>query len=177
MKNGYCVWITGLSASGKTTTAKSLVDIFHVYQQTVIFFDGDQLRHALDIKAYGKDERFQASFKYAKLAKLLTDQGHIVVIAVIGLFHGLHKWNRSNIKNYFEVFLDVPIDELRRRDPKGIYEAYYNGEVQNVAGLDLQVEYPLSPDLHIKYQKDRTADILAKEIYETLEMKCLGMND
>ena len=125
----------------------------------------------MDIKAYGRGERFQLGMKYAKLVKLLTDQGHTVVIAVIGLFHDLHKWNRSNIKNYFEVFLDVPIEELRKRDPKGIYEAYYKGEVQNVAGLDLQAEYPLAPDLHVKYQKNIAANTVAKVIYETIKAK------
>ena len=90
MSEGYCIWITGLSASGKTTTAKRLVDLFHQNQRPVIFFDGDQLRQALDIKAYGRGERFQLGMKYAKLVKLLTDQGHTVVIAVIGLFHDLH---------------------------------------------------------------------------------------
>lgn len=168
-KKGFCIWITGLSASGKTTTARQLRKIFLKNKNSIILLDGDQLRQVLEITAYDRAGRFEAGLKYANLVKLLTDQGHNVVIAVIGLFHELHRWNRLNIGNYFEVFLDVPLTELSKRDPKGIYEAYRNAEVQNVAGLDLQVEYPLSPDLHVKFNKLRSAKQIAEQIYIALK--------
>jgi adenylylsulfate kinase len=82
---------------------------------------------------------------------MLSLQGVTVVIATIGLFKELHVWNRKNIPNYFEVFLDVPIDELIKRDPKDIYKRYYAGEIKNVAGLDFDVDFPENPDYTIKY--------------------------
>ncbi|NCY22974.1 adenylyl-sulfate kinase, partial [bacterium] len=68
-------------------------------------------------------------------------------IATISLFREVHQWNRQNLPGYFEIYLKVPIEELRRRDSKGIYKKFDTGEIQNVAGLDLQVDEPAKPDL------------------------------
>ena len=63
------------------------------------------------------------------MCRLLLNKGSIVVIATISMFDELYAWNRENTTNYFEVYLKVPLDELRRCDPKSTYQRYVNGEL------------------------------------------------
>jgi phosphohistidine swiveling domain-containing protein len=78
---------------------------------------------------------------------LLAEQGTDVVCATISLFHEVQRWNRENIPGYREIYLRVPIDELRRRDSKGIYARAQRGDARDVVGLDVAAEAPEKPDL------------------------------
>ncbi len=91
----------------------------------------------------------------------------MVVIATISLFREVHKWNRENIPAYFEAYLQVPIEELRKRDPKGLYSQYDAGKLTNVAGLDLKVDEPESPDWHMKFDPSLSAQDIATDLLET----------
>ena len=88
--------------------------------------------------------------QYSRLCQLVTSQGVDVIIAVIGLFKEIHTWNRNNIPGYVEVFIDTPLNELERRDPKGLYKSYRIGEIENIAGLDLSVDFPENPEILLK---------------------------
>ena len=137
------LWITGLSGSGKTTLAKEVYRILKSRNLPVILFDGDELREIFKSKSiqnYSREERMDFAMKYSKLCLQVSKQGLIVIIATISLFKKIHDWNRDNIPNYFEVFLKVPLDELKRRDVKGIYKSFDKGELTDVAGLDLKIE-------------------------------------
>jgi len=145
-------WITGLSAAGKTTLAQLLTDKLRGMGKSVVMLDGDELRNALDITTeHSRDSRLTLAYKYSRLAKMIAVQGVTVVVGTVALFKEIHSWNRENQPGYFEVYLKVPIEELRRRDPKGIYKRYDAGELTNVAGLDLIVDEPLNPDMTIEY--------------------------
>jgi adenylylsulfate kinase len=82
---------------------------------------------------------------------MIARQGLTVVVGTIALFAEVHEWNRANQPGYFEVYLRVPLDELRRRDPKGLYRRFDAGDLNNVAGLDLPVDEPVAPDLLLDY--------------------------
>jgi len=160
-------WITGLSAAGKTTLAKLLTEKLRSEGKSVVMLDGDDLRAALDISTkYKREDRLALAFKYARLAKMIAAQGVTVVVGTIALFKEIHAWNRSNQPGYFEVYLKVPITELRRRDPKKIYKRYDAGELHNVAGLDIPIDEPLQPDLILKYNKGLNVE---KELQKLME--------
>ena len=151
-KKEHVVWITGLSGAGKTTLALELVKRLRSEGFPVIFLDGDVLREvfraaSFNEKNHGREGRLALAMQYAHLCRVLAGQGFTVVIATISLFREVHQWNRQNLPGYFEIYLKVPIEELRRRDSKGIYKKFDAGEIQNVAGLDLQVDEPAKPDL------------------------------
>jgi cytidine diphosphoramidate kinase len=170
---GRVIWITGLSGAGKTTLATELAQRLRGAGQAVISLDGDDLRRVwaeqpTDEAGYSREERIALGVRYARLAKLLSSQNHIVIVATISLFREVHIWNRKNIPGYFEVYLRAPLEELRRRDPKGIYRKYEAGELKNVAGLDLDVDEPDFPDLLLDVVPHRTAGAMAEEVLSHL---------
>ena len=171
------IWITGLSGAGKTTLAKEIVNQLRKTKKNIIFLDGDELREIFGVndrkeKNFSLEHRRRLAFQYANLCKILAQQNAIVVIATISLFNEIHMWNRSNLPNYFEVYLNVPINELQRRDPKGIYKKFSDGEIKNVAGLDLQVDVPKNPDYQLVFKSETKIkyyiDELMEKIYERL---------
>jgi len=168
-----CYWITGLPASGKTTMANMLTNYIKKQNRPIIQLDGDVLRNILNIKVYSLEERYLLGLKYSSLCKLIVEHDINVVIGVVGLFHNLHSWNRENIPNYCEIFLNTPLEELIDRDPKGIYKSALNGELKNVVGIDLKAELPLSPDIEIMWTRGKSVESAFGEIVEKLENKKL----
>ena len=145
---GRVFWITGLSGAGKTTVGQELWGRLRATGRPVIFLDGDALRAAIaEDLGHSADNRRQSAMRNARLCRLLAGQGFDVVCATISLFHEVQRWNRENIPGYREIYLQVPIDELRRRDSKGIYAEAERGDVRDVVGLDVPAEAPEAPDL------------------------------
>ena len=171
--NKKLVWITGLSGSGKSTIAESLTALLKKKGVKVILLDGDEIRNILvpireTEQSYTKNERIKLAIQYSKLGNLLVKQGFMVIIATISLFKEVHIWNRKNIKGYFEVYLKVPLEELQRRDPKKIYSRFNAGELKNVAGLDLDIDEPRSPDWVVSCQLNKKVPDIALELMNKL---------
>lgn len=149
---GQVIWITGLSGAGKTTLSEELNIRFRKNNVPSILLDGDALRNiyfygAENTQSYTRNARINLAFKYSLLCKNLSDQGFTVIIATISMFNEIYVWNKKNLKNYFEVYLKVPLAELYLRDHKKIYQRYKDGKLKNVAGLDLTVDEPVLADL------------------------------
>ena len=129
LKDTRVVWITGLSGSGKTTLATELVKQIRIQNKAVVMLDGDVLRtifcqpHSCK-GGFDRDSRIELAVQYSKLCQELSKQGITVIIATISLFKEIHCWNRENLPGYFEIYLKVPIETLRQRDPKGIYRKF-----------------------------------------------------
>jgi adenylylsulfate kinase-like enzyme len=146
--SGRVFWITGLSGAGKTTVGQELWSQLRAAGHPVIFLDGDALRAAIaEDLGHSADNRRLSAMRNARLCRLLAEQGADVVCATISLFHDVQRWNRENIPGYHEVFLRVPIEELRRRDSKGIYAQAERGDLRDIVGLDVPAEVPETPDL------------------------------
>ncbi len=145
---GRVFWITGLSGTGKTTLGRELWGRLRAAGRPATFLDGDALRSVIaEDLGHSADDRRRSAMRNARLSRLLAEQGADVVCATISLFHEVHRWNRENIPGYREIYLRVPIDELRRRDSKGIYSGAQRGDVRHVVGLDVPAEVPEAPDL------------------------------
>ena len=155
--DGQVIWITGLSGAGKTTVAAALDQCLRERGLIPILLDGDILRNLFKStdeigKTYNREARIKLALKYAHLCKTLSSQGFIVIIATISMYSEAYAWNRTNLPNYFEIYLKVPLKELRRRDPKKIYQRYDAGDLSDVAGLDLAVDEPLEPHVILDFE-------------------------
>jgi cytidine diphosphoramidate kinase len=146
-------WFTGLSGAGKSTLCRLLVAELRSRGRQVVMLDGDELREVLDgISAYAREDRLALASRYGKLCRLLATQGFDVAIATISLFREVHAWNRVHIPGYLEILLEVPLEELQRRDSKEIYARAANGDLKDVAGVDLPVDLPSSPHIRLTYR-------------------------
>lgn len=171
--SGRVVWITGLSGAGKSSLAGALAQRLRREGRPVAVLDGDELRWVWgggDVRQdYGRAARVELALRYGRLAVVLSRQGLDVVVATISLFGEVHRWNRSNLPGYLEVYLRVPLEELRRRDPKDLYRRHDLGEVRDMAGLDLAVDEPVAPDLLFDFAPDRGVDALAEAVMLRLQ--------
>jgi adenylylsulfate kinase-like enzyme/phosphohistidine swiveling domain-containing protein len=146
--SGRVFWVTGLSGAGKTTVGRELWSRLRAAGRQVFFLDGDALRAVIaEDLGHTADNRRRSAMRNARLCQLLAEQGADVICATISLFHEVQRWNRENIPGYREIYLRVSIDELRRRDSKGIYAGAQCGDACNVVGIDVPAETPEAPDL------------------------------
>jgi adenylylsulfate kinase len=145
------VWIIGLSGSGKTTLAEEVYRQSKKKNKALFFLDGDVIREVFnhDLGHELEDRRINAS-RMSQLSKYLDDQGISVVCSILSIFQSTRDWNRENINNYYEVFIDSDIEDLRKRDVKGIYKAFSEGKINNVVGEDIKFMKPKYPDLVIE---------------------------
>ncbi len=119
---GRVYWITGLKGSGKTTVGMALYYKLLQDYDNVLILDGDILKQFVgDSVGYNSNERLARGQRYSQLCKLLVEQGMIVVICTIAMFHEVRKWNRNNIKGYVEVFLNTPPEIIWERDKSKLY--------------------------------------------------------
>ena len=174
--SGRVIWITGLSGAGKSTLAHEVVAKLRESGEAVVMLDGDDLREvfgavAANARNHGREGRLALAMQYAHLCRVIAEQGLTVVIATISLFREVHAWNRANLPGYFEVYLKVPIQEVRRRDPKGIYRRFDAGELTNVAGLDLPIDEPEAADWIVEFDPERTVTALAEDLNQILSAR------
>ncbi len=134
----------------------------------MVLLDGDKTRKILILRKnkYSKKNRIKLSFMYSKLCKLLNDQGIDVIISTISLFKQIDKWNRKNIRGYKEIFLDISLDKLKKRDSKQIYarKRYSN---KPTVGIDIIPDFPKNPHVLIypnKVNKNQTFNFLLNQL-------------
>ncbi len=166
---GRVFWITGLSGAGKSTVGERLWRRLQAAGRSAVFLDGDKLRSAIaDDLGHLSEDRRKSGMRNARLCHLLAEQGIDVICATISMFHEVHRWNRTHNAEYFEIYLRVPLRELQRRDPKGIYAHLRNGETLNVVGIDVAAEEPESPTLVIENHSSVDADAAVDLIWECI---------
>ncbi|MCM1086864.1 MAG: adenylyl-sulfate kinase [Muribaculaceae bacterium] len=170
MNKGILYWLTGLSGAGKTTIGNRLYYSMKSQKQNTVILDGDILKKiAGKDLGYNREERLERAYRYCSLCKLLTDQGINVIICTIAMFDEIREWNRDNIENYVEVFVDVEMEVLKLRNRKGLYSRV-NG---NIAGVDVEIEYPKNPDIVIKNNVSQSLEENVQRIlkYEVVPRK------
>lgn len=165
------IWLIGLSGAGKTTLANKIVADANAKAINTVLLDGDVVREVFgNDLGYTMEDRLVNAQRICRLGKFLDGQGINVVCAILSIFPETREWNRENIENYYEVFIDTPINILVDRDSKGIYGKFKRGEMSNVAGMDLKFPSPNQADLVIN-NSGSEADLLSHStsIIEVLE--------
>lgn len=147
------IWLTGLSASGKSTIANALEIALVERGRHTYLLDGDNVRMGLcrDL-GFTDADREENIRRIAELGRLFVDAGLIVVTAFISPFRADRELARNIIgeEAFVEVFVDTPLDECERRDPKGLYGKARAGLIKNFTGIDSAYEAPLKPNIRIE---------------------------
>ncbi len=141
IKSGV-VWVTGLAGAGKTTFASELYKHLKQKYNNVILLDGDVFRNIFGESGFTRDERLKIAYKINALAGFLEQNKLLVIVATMSLFDEIYTLNRTNFKNYFEVYVKCEFDELVRRDKKGLYSGAMSGKIKNVVGVDITYDEP-----------------------------------
>jgi adenylylsulfate kinase len=164
------IWIIGLSASGKSTIAELVYKNLKLRETNTVLIDGDTIRDLFgnDVDHSVEGRAINAA-RISRLSKFLGDQNINVVAAVLSIFPNWQDWNRENISHYFEVFIDVEMETLKRRDPRALYEGFFSGKIKNVVGCDIPFPTPTKSDLKIDNNIDRVdfteiAELIIKNI-------------
>lgn len=146
------LWFTGLSGAGKSTIANALELALVERGRHTYLLDGDNVRLGLckDL-GFSDADREENIRRIAELAKLFMDAGLIVITAFISPFQRDRALARNVIgdEKFIEVFIDAPLSECERRDPKGLYGKARSGMIKNFTGIDSAYESPLNPDVRV----------------------------
>jgi bifunctional enzyme CysN/CysC len=147
------LWFTGLSGSGKSTIADGVETWLLAHGYHTYILDGDNIRHGLNRDLGFTDaDRVENIRRVAEVAALFADAGLIVLVSFISPFRSERRLARERIgaEDFLEVFVDTPLAECERRDPKGLYRKARRGEIVNFTGLDSAYEPPAQPDIHLE---------------------------
>ena len=155
-RRGFTIWFTGLSGAGKSTVARALERRLRDAGDPVEVLDGDECRTLLSRDlGFSKQDRDHNVCRIGYVARLLSRNGVAVLVAAISPYRAARNAVRdSHDAPFFEVFVDCPLDELERRDVKGLYARARAGEIAQMTGISDPYEAPVSPDIHLRTNCD-----------------------
>lgn len=155
------IWLTGLPAAGKSTIASALAIRLRSLAYKVEELDGDAVRAVFPSTGFLRADRDQHLRRVGFMASRLEANGVIVIASFISPFEDSRSFVRGLCKNYFEVFVDTPLDVCESRDPKGLYKKARAGLIRSMTGIDDPYEPPTAPHLVVntlKLSADQAAD-------------------
>ena len=167
------VWFTGLSGSGKSTIANILEQKLHTIGKRTYLLDGDNVRHGLNKDlGFTDTDRVENIRRVAEVSKLMVDAGLITLVSFISPFKSERQMARDLLSSdeFFEIFINTPLEECEKRDPKGLYKKARAGELKNFTGIDSLYEEPENPDL-ILDTTSSNAEELTDQIINFLQSK------
>jgi sulfate adenylyltransferase len=152
---GVCIWLTGLSRAGKTTTARVLVEVLESRGRTVTFLDGDRVREHLSADlGFSKADRDANVHRVAFVASEVVRHGGIAVCALVSPYRDARAAARLLVgaPHFVEVFVDTPLEVCESRDTRGLYARARSGEIKSFTGISDPFEPPERPDVRLDTQ-------------------------
>ena len=146
------IWFTGLSGAGKSTIANLLEKRLHALGRHTYLLDGDNVRQGLNKDlGFTEADRVENIRRVSEVARLMADAGLIVLVSFISPFRAERRTARGLMGEgeFYEVFVDVPLEVAEIRDPKGLYKKARRGELKNFTGVDSPYEVPEAPEVKI----------------------------
>lgn len=170
------LWFTGLSGSGKSTIANLVEKKLHSLGKHTYMLDGDNIRHGLNRDLGFTDaDRVENIRRISETAKLFVDAGLIVLVAFISPFRSERSMARKLLDagEFYEIFVNTPLEVCEQRDPKGLYKKARAGELKNFTGIDSAYEIPESPEIIVN-SSDESPEALAERIVRILLENSIG---
>jgi len=151
-QQGASLWLTGLSASGKSTVAMALEKLLLSRGKHAYCLDGDNIRHGLNKNlGFSAEDRAENIRRIGEVTKLFADSGMISINSFISPYRVDRDQARAAHEEskipFFEVFVHCPLEEAEKRDPKGLYKKARAGEIKGFTGIDDPYEAPESPEI------------------------------
>jgi adenylylsulfate kinase len=149
---GFTVWLTGLSGAGKSTIADALAPICRARGLCTEVLDGDEMRRTISPElGFSRVDRNMNVHRLGVIADLLSRNGTAVIVAAIAPYReARERVRRAHSAPYVEVFVECPLDELRRRDTKGLYARAQKGTLADLTGVCDPYEIPTEPEVHVR---------------------------
>jgi adenylylsulfate kinase len=153
MKKGFCIWITGLPGSGKTTIASALTPVLENRGLEIEVFDGDWVRKELSPDlGFSKEDRELHNRRVIHMTRLLVKHGVVVIVCLISPYREVRQYARERIREeggFVEVWAKADIQTCIKRDPKGLYAKALKGEIPDMTGIQHPYQEPLEPEVTI----------------------------
>ncbi len=165
-RRGATVWFTGLPASGKSTLAAQVEARLLAHGRPAYLLDGDNLRHGLcgDL-GFSASERAENVRRAAQAGRLLADAGTVALVSLVSPYAADRARARAIHAEaglpFLEVWVDTPLGECERRDPKGLYGRARRGELRGMTGIDDPYEPPAAPEVVVRPGQDGEALVAA----------------
>lgn len=165
MSQGVAIWLTGMSGAGKSTIATRLKDEIEARGRMVEVLDGDEVRtHLSEGLTYTREDRDINVARIAFVASLLVRHGATVITAMISPYVAAREAARARIGSFVEVYVRCTIEELTRRDVKGLYARALRGEIPHFTGISDPYEPPVNPDVVVDSSTETVDESVAKVI-------------
>jgi bifunctional enzyme CysN/CysC len=167
------LWFTGLSGAGKSTIANLVEKALHAQGRHTMSLDGDNVRHALNRDlGFSEADRVENIRRVAEVSKLFVEAGLIVLVSFISPYRAERMLARDCVAEgeFLEIFVDTPVAECRRRDPKGLYARADAGQIRNFTGVDAPYEEPLDPEIRLP-TLDAAPEVLAERVVMELRRR------
>jgi len=170
---GATLWFTGLSGAGKSTIANLVEKRLLALGHHTMILDGDNVRHGLNRDlGFTDTDRVENIRRVAEAARLMVEAGLVAICAFISPFRADRQMARDIAAPhpFIEVFVDTPIEECMRRDPKGLYAKARSGAIPNFTGITSPYEPPEAPEIHLT-TIDADVDALSDRLIEELRQR------
>jgi len=165
-QRGLCIWMTGLSGSGKSTIAAAMERALHESGRYCVVLDGDNVRTGINSNlGFSEADRMENIRRIAEVAKLFVQNGTVTICCFVSPTIAIRELARTIIgaNDFMEVFIDAPLAECERRDVKGLYAKARSGEVKDFTGISAPFEAPPAPAIRIATQ-DRSEEASTTEL-------------
>ena len=150
--HSFVLWFTGLSGSGKSTVANAVAKTLFDKNIRNYVLDGDNVRFGLNKNlGFSAEDRTENIRRIGEVSKLFVDSGQVVLTAFISPFQEDRAQVREILEGneFLEVYVECPLEECEKRDPKGLYKKARSGEIRDFTGIDSPYESPANPELTI----------------------------
>ena len=151
-QNGICIWLTGLSGSGKTTIAKHLSKELHKMGIITQVLDGDNIRLGINRNlSFSDEDRLENIRRTAEISKLFVNCGIGTICCLVSPTNKLRNLAKQIIgeKDFYETFINTSLEECEKRDTKGLYKKARKGEISDFTGISAPFEKPINPSISI----------------------------
>ncbi|MGP8078422.1 MAG: adenylyl-sulfate kinase [Thermoplasmata archaeon] len=165
---GFCIWLTGLPSSGKTTIGKAVAERLAARGWYAELLDGDEIRRGLSSDlGFDRVSREAHAGRVSFVAKLLARNGSIPIVALISPYRTSRAKARTEIGRFVEVYVSTPLSVCEERDVKGLYKKARAGVIKEMTGIDDPYEAPEQPEIVVDAARGsptESADFLFREL-------------